>query len=125
MKLSDLKQTACWKNNPHLEDQPVKKSKYRNEIVEFDGIKFRSIKERNRYVELRMLHTAGKIADLRLQVPYELNPGGTHSLKYYADFVYLRDGLEVVEDAKGYRTKLYRKKFKLMEQVYNIKIHEV
>ena len=35
-----------------------------------DGIKFDSLKEARRYQELRLLERAGKIADLRLQVPF-------------------------------------------------------
>lgn len=72
-----------------------------------------------------MAQKAGEISNLRLQVPYELNPGGTHSLKYYADFVYLQDGKEVVVDVKGFSTKLYKKKRSLMLQVHGIEIREI
>lgn len=101
-----------------------KKSKYGNKKVLVDGIEFDSQKEAFRYQHLKILLSAGLISDLRLQVPYELNPGGTHSLKYVADFVYWQEGKEVVEDSKGYRTKEYRKKRRLMKKVHNITILE-
>ena len=100
------------------------KNKMGNKIVEFDGIKFRSKKELARFIELRMLVTIGEVTELRLQVPYELNEGGTHSYKYLADFVYIRNGIEVVEDSKGYKTVLYKKKRKLMKKLFNIEILE-
>jgi hypothetical protein len=93
--------------------------------VKFDGYTFDSAKEMRRYIELRMLQTIGGITDLRLQVPYDLNEGGTHKLTYYADFVYKINGVEITEDAKGFRTKIYLKKKKLMEQVHGILIKEV
>lgn len=107
--------------------QKAKKSKYNAQRVEYDGILFASTKEKNRYVELKWYEQQGLIRDLRLQVAYELNPGGTHSLKYLADFVYIdcQSGQEIVEDAKGYRTKEYKKKKRLMHKVHGIEIKEV
>jgi len=101
---------------------PAKKAKYRNEKIIIDGIKFQSKKEGARYLVLKMMETAGLIAGLQLQVPFELNKGGTHSLKYIADFTYYENSLQIVEDAKGYKTKLFKKKMKLMEKIYDIKI---
>lgn len=103
------------------------KNKYGAKKVELDGHKFQSTKEARCYVGLRMRERIGEIRNLRLQVPYELNPGGTHSYKYVADFVYeeVKSGCEVVADAKGYRTKEYRKKKKLMKEVHGIDILEM
>jgi hypothetical protein len=95
-----------------------------NVKVEFDGHVFDSKRECSRYIQLRMLLVAGEITDLNLQVPYELNEGGTHSLKYVADFVYIRNGSEVIEDSKGYKTVVYKKKRKLMLKLYGIEILE-
>jgi hypothetical protein len=106
--------------------QPVKKkSKYNNVKVKFDGYTFDSAKEMRRYIELRMLQTIGEITDLRLQVPYDLNDGGTHKLTYYADFVYKINGVEITEDVKGFRTAVYKKKKALMLKVHGISISEV
>ena len=87
---------------------------------------FDSIKEANRYKELLILLKAGEIGHLELQVPFELNEGGTHSYKYVADFVYLdaRTGQKIVEDTKGHRTREYLKKRRLMKKVHGINILE-
>lgn len=104
-----------------------KKSKYGNEKHVIDDIEFDSKKEAARYGELKLMLKAGIIGLLELQVPFELNQGGTHSLKYIADFVYtiMATGERVVEDAKGHRTREYIKKRRLMLKVHNIKIKEV
>ena len=47
------------------------------------------------------------------------------SIKYVADFVYSRNGLTVVEDAKGVRTPVYRLKKRMMAEKYGIQIREV
>jgi hypothetical protein len=117
-KIKDYKETGSSK-------KPLK-SKYGNEKTEVDGIVFMSQREAGRYIQLRFLKKMGYIKDLRLQVPYELNEGGTHSYKYYADFVYydVQTGQTIVEDAKGAKTATYKKKRKLMLKVHGITIHE-
>jgi len=119
-------------NNPvpvklPMEQKQKKKSKYGNEKHEVDGIEFDSKREANRYGQLKLLLKAGTIGLLQLQVPFELNKGGTHSLEYIADFVYVisATGERVVEDAKGHRTQEYKKKRRLMKKVHNIIIKEV
>lgn len=129
--LDDIRKSPVAAINQHLFEDVVKtdtpkKHKYGAKRTEVNGIKFDSAKEAKRYSELLILLKAGEIGLLELQVPYELNAGGTHSLKYIADFVYMtKEGLKVIEDAKGYRTKEYLKKKKLMFKVHNITIKEV
>lgn len=97
-------------------------NKYKNRKVEYKGIIFDSVKERNYYMYLEGLLQAGEITDLRLQVKYELQPsfkdanGRTiRAITYIADFVYKdKDGYEVIVDVKGYRTDVYRLKRKMM-----------
>lgn len=101
------------------------KNKYGNTWVEVDGIKFQSKREAKRYGILKMLVMAGEITDLKLQIPYELNPGGSFSYKYKADFVYTERGNTIVEDVKGHRTREYKKKAKLMLKIHGIKIKEI
>lgn len=134
MTIQELKKTACAGLNQdvikELEqpgENPTKKSKYGNSKVEVDGIIFDSGKEAGRYCQLRLMERAGIIQDLQLQVEYELNPGGTYSLKYIADFVYsiVTSGEQVVEDVKGFRTKEYKKKKRLMKKIHRIEIHEI
>lgn len=114
-------------SKPEVKDiKTPKASKYGSKKSWVDDIEFDSIKEANRYKELRLLAKVGKIGLLELQVPYELNAGGTHSLKYIADFVYYdsNTGEKIVEDCKGYRTKEYKKKRRLMKKIYGIIIKE-
>lgn len=101
--------------------------------VEFEGIKFDSEPEVQRYRILREAQKRGLISDLRLQVVFTLIPKQTelvevqlktktkiverfceHPLTYAADFVYIKDGKEVVEDSKGYATEDYIIRRKLM-----------
>lgn len=93
-------------------EEKKKKSKFNNELTDVDGKPFDSKKEAKRYKELNLLLKSGAIGMLARQVEYELNVGGSHSLKYVADFVYIdaATGKTVVEDAKGCRTVTYRKK---------------
>lgn len=128
--LSDLKNSACAPLNQHVfEDveKPKKKSKYNNTKTEVDGIVFDSVKEANRYKELRLLLKIGEIGLLKRQVEYELNPGGTYSMKYVSDFEYIitATGEHIVEDVKGFRTREYLKKRRLMKKVHGITIKEL
>jgi len=103
------------------------RSKYHNNKTEVDGEVFDSEKEAKRWIELKMLLKVGEIGLLRRQVEYELNEGGTHSLVYIADFVYMvvKTGETIVEDAKGFLTREYKKKRRLMKKVHGITIKEV
>lgn len=92
---------------------------------------FHSIKEYKRYQELLLLQRAGKICGLDRQVRFELIPPQYDGKKcvyravnYYADFVYWEDGKFIVEDVKGYKTKDYNIKAKLMYYMHHIKIRE-
>ena len=109
-------------------------SKYGNRKTEVDGILFDSAKEARRYGELDLMLKAGEIRDLRLQVPFELIPAQRdergrikeRAVNYVADFVYTtREGILVVEDAKGMRTDVYKLKKKMMLYFKNIEIKEV
>jgi len=118
-------------------------TKYHAKKTVIDGITFDSKKEADRYVQLKVLEKAGEIEGLQMQVEYELipaqygpdriTPTGKHkrgpllerAVKYKADFVYKVDGLTVVEDVKGFKTKDYIIKRKLMLWVHGIQIREV
>lgn len=109
-------------------------TKYNNTKITVDGQIFDSKKEANRYKELRLLEKAGEIYDLRRQVKFKLIPTQRDEVtgevverecSYKADFVYEEDGKTVVEDVKGFRTKEYVVKRKLMLWRYGIRIREV
>lgn len=105
-------------------------SKYHAKKTVLDGIQFDSTKEAKRYTKLRALEEAGKIQSLRLQVPFELVPSFEcdgvkyRDMKYVADFVYYRDGKQVVEDCKGVKTAEYKLKKKLMAYINHVNIEE-
>ena len=104
--------------------------KYHSKKIIIDGIKFDSKKEGNRYLQLKKLEEEGIISDLKLQVPFvliepfTLNGKKYRKTEYVADFVYFRDGEQIVEDTKGYKTELYKIKKKLMAYLYHIQIKE-
>ena len=118
--------------------------KYHNKRVEYNGLVFDSLKEKRRYCELLLLQKRGIISDLRLQVPFELIPAiyedvekqlktkvkivskcVQRAVNYIADFVYVADGKTIVEDTKGFRTKEYEFKKKMMRAFLGITIKEV
>lgn len=121
--------------------------KYKNKTVFYDGKVFDSKKERDRYKELTILSKAGEITDLQTQVKFELIPAHYETYErtgkngkrlrdgrrliekavyYIADFVYKeKDGAVIVEDTKGYKTKDYIIKRKIMFDRYRIRIREI
>lgn len=106
-------------------------AKYHNRKVTRDGETFDSVKEYRRFCELLLLERAGAVTDLRRQVKFELIPAQRIDGKvveracgYVADFVYMENGRQVVEDTKGMRTQEYRLKRKLMLYIHGIRIRE-
>ena len=97
-----------------------KENKFHNVICGADNIKFRSKKERRRYLELKALQSAGECWFLR-QVPFYL-PGNT---KYVLDFlIFWKNGTYTFEDTKGKRTPMFIMKKKQVESLYPVKIIE-
>ena len=124
-------------------------NKYGNKKITYQGEVFDSKRECFRYIDLEFLVSCGAISNLRRQVKYELIPTQREkstkvykkgrkkgqpiegkiiekAVTYVADFVYTdtTTGKEVVEDAKGMRTKDYIIKRKLMLYIHGIKIQE-
>ena len=108
--------------------------KYHNiKTMTSDGIEHHSQAEAKRWIQLKLLERSGEIKDLQRQVKYVLIPSQKEGKKtierecsYIADFVYTdKQGNTVVEDTKGFRTKDYTIKRKLMLWVHKIKIKEV
>ena len=85
-----------------------------------DGHNFSSKVEARRYLELKSLLNSGTITDLQLQPHFILAPTcivlgrKRPPMKYIADFVYWRDGKQIIEDVKG---------SKIVEPVYSLKRH--
>jgi len=100
-----------------------KKSKYRNVVVkdELGKKKGDSIGELRRYEELKLLEKAGEIKDLEfqksflLQEPFVDNQGKKHrAITYIADFAYKENCITIIEDFKGFETKDFKIKKKLL-----------
>jgi hypothetical protein len=131
--VDQLKRSACYKLNKDkieqlTETKQPKRSKYGNKKTVVDDIQFDSEREANYYKNvLKVRLKAGEIGLLERQIDFELNPGGTYSYKYRADFIWVEvaTGEKIVCDVKGMRTREYIKKCRLMLKVHNIKIKEV
>lgn len=124
------------------------RNKYGNKkIITPDGT-FDSRKEYFRFKELSLLEKAGAIQNLKRQVKYILIPAQREApteyyqrgiksgqpkpgklleneCSYIADFVYKENGETIVEDTKGFKTKDYIIKRKLMLWIHGIRIKEV
>ena len=120
------------------------RSKYGAKKVYYNGERFDSKKELNRYKELLLIQKAGRIFGLERQVKFELTPtvrgperigprGGRKPGKvildaasYVADFTYYRSdtGEFVVEDCKGFKTPDYILKKKFLYFLRGILIYE-
>lgn len=101
--------------------------KYRNQTC--NG--YHSKKEAKRALELMVLERAGKIQNLREQVRIELLPAQysegrciERAVHYVADFAYTENGIEILEDVKGFRTDTYKLKKKLLLFRHGIRIRE-
>lgn len=81
-------------------------------------------------MELKRQEEEGMIADLQLQVSFEIAPSvmlygrKRPARKYVADFVYTKNGQQIVEDVKGVKTHIYTLKRHLMMSVHGIQICE-
>ncbi len=107
-------------------------SKYRNKKTVCGGITFDSMAEAKRYEYLSLLERSGHISGLTMQVEFELIPklkkeNGKHerAVKYKADFAYTQDSKKIVEDVKGFITKDYIIKRKLMLEKHGITVREI
>lgn len=101
-------------------------SKYRNQKRRVDNITFDSKAEARRYQELKALLNAGEITKLTIQPNFILQDAfvdedgvRVRAITYRADFSYTdKDGRQIVEDVKGYRTADYKIKAKLFRFLY-------
>jgi hypothetical protein len=123
-----MKRRDLWEarfGDGELAAKAKKPLKYRNRPCIYDGIKFQSEHERDRWIELNLMLKAGQINKLRRQTRFELIP----TVYYVSDFDYIDvvSGEYVVEDAKSEPTKtpVYRLKKKLMAHLRNITIREI
>lgn len=101
-----------------------KKTKYGNKKTIYDGITFDSIVEKDRYILLRKREKEGKIQGLKLQKRYLLQEAfkyrgkAVRAIHYVADFYYIEDEEEIVEDVKGVLTEVFKIKQKIFKYIY-------
>ena len=102
-----------------------KKNKFHANKVEVNGTTYDSKKEAKRAGILEQQEKYGIIHNLQKQVAFELQPGYVNNqgkkirpITYVADFVYEKDGINYVEDTKGFRTPEYKLKKKVFEYKY-------
>ena len=95
-----------------------KRPKFNNKPQVVDGIRFDSIKEANRYAELKALRKCGQVVRFLIHPKFHFEAG----LTYTADFlVFWSTGDVTVEDVKGGKatqTEAFRKNQKLMAHHY-------
>lgn len=110
-----------------------KKSKYLNKKVIIDSIVIDSTKEAKRWFDLQILQKAGIIQQLQRQVAFKLVDAvilkgrKKPALRYYADFVYIDNEKQIIEDVKSAITRknpVYRIKLHLMKAVLNLDVKE-
>lgn len=91
-----------------------------------------SKKEARRWAVLQQMEADGKISQLRRQVRIELIPAQRdedgmlleRKCSYIADFVYKENDEIIYEDCKGFKTKEYRLKKKMLLFLKGIRIRE-
>ena len=104
--------------------------KYGNKKTQFAGLTFDSKAEARRYAELQLLERAGRISDLRRQVPIELVPGvklwgavrARPAIRLIVDFCYQERGVTVWEDTKGMETPLSLAKRHIAKALHGIEV---
>lgn len=110
--------------------KPSKRSKFNSQKKEVDGIIFDSTKEANFYLKLKILEKAGVITQIKLQPKFKYqityfskNSECYKSGFYKADFqvTYKNGNIEII-DVKGFKTKEFKRKKKIIENLYDIKI---
>lgn len=106
---------------------PNKRHKYGARKVEVNGEVLDSTLEARHYARLLMLQKAGEVVEIRRQVPFIIEAIPKElSLKYVADFVVtFKDGHTEVQDCKGFETREYKRKKRLLKKLLNIEIIEV
>ncbi len=95
--------------------------KFSNIPTQSNGISFQSKKEARYYEDLLLAQRSGDLLFFLRQVPFHL-PG---NIRYVVDFAeFWKTGEVRFVDVKGFKTRTYLTKKKLVENLYPIKIIE-
>ena len=119
----------------------MRRGKFNAKPTVVDNVKFASKREALYYMQLKALQKAGSITDLELQPRFPMPPDGMWATvkgqkemvkvkpgticTYVTDFRYKnKAGETVVVDVKGYKTREYILKKKLLKYFYSIEVIE-
>lgn len=108
----------------------VRRNKYNAKRIDTPDGTFDSMKEFKSWRALRVREAAGEIEGLRHHVRFSLFDAGGHCRgehigTYEADFVYRERGKLVVADAKGHRTREWKRTKKLMRACHGHDVREL
>lgn len=101
-------------------------NKYNSRRVAIDNITFDSIRESQRYGELKLMEKAGEISGLIVHPKYQLQPSFKYNgetiraIFYIADFEYFDGDKVIIEDVKGGKgtlTEAFLLKAKLLKRL--------
>lgn len=101
--------------NDDSSETSLKKNKYRNNRITVDGVNYDSKKEYERHCSLKILEKSNQISKLQFHQP-EMNIilQDNPRIKYEPDFCYYENDIYIIEDVKGYQTKEFKLKKKMI-----------
>lgn len=115
VRLSDRELKKILKDNINIKTKKSKKNKYHNTRLVIDGIRYDSKKEYERHCELILLEKAGEISELRFHDKKDIIILQDKPLiTYEPDFCYKENDNFIIEDLKGYQTKEFKLKKKMI-----------
>ncbi len=100
----------------------AKRTKYGNQKCVYQGMKFDSKLELQRWQFLNDCLKKGKIKELKRQQRIQVILGRNRVCDYIADFSYEINNKTIYEDVKGVVTAIFRLKAKLIKVIYDIDI---
>jgi hypothetical protein len=115
----------------------LKKHKYNAEKTKYNGVTFDSKKEAKYAAHLDLLIKVGEVIQYQRQVRFTYNlfaqqaEGGKivkvgKTRAYIVDFVvYYSSGVIEFIDVKGYQTKAFKEKEKIVQTLFNINIKKI
>lgn len=114
-------------------------NKFKAKKTSYNGITYDSKKEKKRALELELMQKNGKISELKRQVKFILQDSfklidkskksgfkTILAIRYIADFTYFDcvKNCFVIEDVKGYRTRDFNIKWKMLEYLHKEQINK-
>lgn len=105
----------------YIPDDKLPEPKYKNKIVKEDGIKFRSRKEADKYLELKLRNRADDIKGFCIQPKFILMEGNEadRAITYAADFIiFHNDNTYEIVDTKGFESAQWERTHKMFRLKY-------